>query len=199
MEKDEQLAWYHSKSILNTDEWWKQARSLMVVARVLRPAADRYFKAAERQPEDVACLNAFFMLAAFALENALKAYLVRETASDVSRELANKKQLPSRLRTHDLLTLARLVQIPIANDVQIAFLRRMSRYAKWAGRYPAPVSASDCEAPSSITISKKWVLTHSYESQDLFLSEKLFTFLEYKWDSETVTLNGGDVKSASQS
>ncbi len=78
----------------------------------------------------------YFMLVAFAVEDMLKAYLVREKKVEFQSEITKTGSLPERLQTHDIAKLMTECGLPIAQFEQLA--HRLSRAATWFGRYPVP-------------------------------------------------------------
>lgn len=80
----------------------------------------------------------YLMLVAFAVENLLKASVVRDKKLEYEREFERSGSLPKELKSHDLTDLARRagLRFDIAEE---DLLRRLSRSAMWFGRYPVPL------------------------------------------------------------
>jgi len=86
-------------------------------------------------------LRVHLMLVAFGVENLFKAQLVKTRRSALMKQFDDQEQLPTELRTHDLIRLARLVGFDATDDDEALF-RRLTRAAIWSGRYPIPVHIS---------------------------------------------------------
>jgi len=182
MSKREQLDHHYYSSASDPSTWWTQAKRLILSARVLHDPALKYFTGTpEEKVEGEAHLNAFFILASFAIENGMKALVVHNRAEEIRKQLSERKKLPEILRTHDLLDLARLSNIPVLTKENELFLQRMTRYAVWAGRYPVPLYSEHIEVPTSLLASNEWVITNAYEEYDLKVCNILYGFLEKQW------------------
>lgn len=92
----------------------------------------------------------YFMLMSFSVENFLKAALIQRSGFKYKRDfrscIANRKPsskcFPQELKTHDLFVLAVKAELKLL-DGEEDLLRRMSRCAEWAGRYPTPLRFED--------------------------------------------------------
>jgi hypothetical protein len=88
----------------------------------------------------------YFMLMSFSVENFLKAALIQCDGFDykkdfrqcVAEQKPSSKCFPKELKTHDLFDLAVKVNLAL-QDGEEDLLRRLSRCAEWAGRYPSPL------------------------------------------------------------
>jgi hypothetical protein len=95
-------------------------------------------------------LGTYFMLMSFCVENFLKAALVQAESSRYKREfklcvergMKSKKCFPSELKTHDLFDLSIKAKLDLQEGEE-DLLRRLSRCAEWAGRYPSPLRYED--------------------------------------------------------
>ena len=56
--------------------------------------------------------------------------------------IKDKGKLPDDLKNHDLYELVNLLSIPLGKSEE-DLLRRLSRSAVWAGRYPVPLKYQD--------------------------------------------------------
>lgn len=91
-------------------------------------------------------LGTYFMLMSFCVENFLKAALIQAGSSQYKREfkscvesgVKSGKCFPSELKTHDLFDLSIKAELSL-QDGEEDLLRRLSRCAEWAGRYPSPL------------------------------------------------------------
>ncbi len=88
----------------------------------------------------------YFMLMSFSVENFLKAALIQRSGISYKRDFRlcvaerkhSKKCFPQDLKTHDLFDLAVKAELELV-DGEEDLLRRLSRCAEWAGRYPSPL------------------------------------------------------------
>lgn len=131
----------YGKRIGNVGGWCASAEDLLFAATALRPKLTQYWRrvaALHEGPRRRFPKNnphrVYFMLIAFALENLLKAAVVRNNASSY----AQAQRLPKSLNEHDLVVLARRAGLRL-NQPDRELLERLTRDAKWFGRYPVPV------------------------------------------------------------
>lgn len=82
-------------------------------------------------------LGIYFMVNAIALENLLKAAIVREHKTRLTAETEKKWKLPETLAHHDLRRLVRVLQLNLS-EKENALLGRLTISLVWAGRYPVP-------------------------------------------------------------
>ncbi|MGE0734388.1 MAG: hypothetical protein AB7P50_06500 [Alphaproteobacteria bacterium] len=75
-----------------------------------------------------------YMLFAFAIENLLKARIVKEASCLVSQE-----QLDKSLRIHNLLKLAERANVTLSPREE-EIMRKLTNFGVWAGRYPIPTN-----------------------------------------------------------
>ena len=87
----------------------------------------------------------YFMLAAFAIENLLKAKLIRLHRGRIIDEVPRNAILPRFLKSHDLYNLAVRAGFSVDSEDE-KLLRRLARAGVWDGRYPAPAHARDLTA-----------------------------------------------------
>jgi hypothetical protein len=78
------------------------------------------------------------MLTAFAIENLLKAELVRKFYRQFKEEFDSSGELPPLLKRHHLFILAKKAGLSMGPEEE-DLLRRLTRAAIWAGRYPIPI------------------------------------------------------------
>lgn len=91
-------------------------------------------------------LGTYFMLMSFCVENFLKAALIQAGSSQYKRDfrscvesgVKSGKCFPSELKTHDLFDLSVKAELSLLEGEE-DLLRRLSRCAEWAGRYPSPL------------------------------------------------------------
>jgi len=79
------------------------------------------------------------LLYAFAIENALKGLMLAHNP-----QLTGAKKLSSRVKSHDLVALAKDAEFTVALQ-EVPVLEALSRIAEWAGRYPVAAALKDYE------------------------------------------------------
>lgn len=118
----------------------------------------------------------YLMLASYALENLLKALLIKKRSFGPESFSAG---LPKEIDTHNLEELANSVGIEVG-DSEKELLKRLSAYAYWAGRYPAPVNEKYIR-PVEMTNTVTNVPTY-WRGRDLRSIEELLTLLFTRLD-----------------
>jgi hypothetical protein len=132
------------RDVRSSDNWTRVGESLMRAARaVMRQAhldATRPHAEVDNEGRGALVVNQAIFLAAFALENALKAVIAERHHQALQGVSPGK--LPSELSDHDLDDLAstdRANIVPADNHEREA-LKRGQNYTEWLGRYATPVS-----------------------------------------------------------
>jgi len=178
----------YRRSLSQPSEWVAVARNLVQSMDCLRPAVVSFWKAAVDSPHTLQdqkyTHGVYLMLASYAMENLLKALLIREKAFGIE---AFNRGLPDKLDTHDLVSLADSVGL-VANDVVAELLTRMSSYAYWAGRYPAPTKEKFLK-PTQITKSVTNIPTY-WRGRDLRSIEVVLNHLYRRLGVEAPTRDG---------
>jgi len=126
--------------------WINSARCLLASAKVLEPKVLELWENMKNQPFKRLPVNytgPYFMLIAFAVENYFKAAIVKKKYLDFKKEFReNKKQkFPKDLNSHKLINLAKKAGFILSKGEE-GLLRRLTRHAIWAGRYPIPTDYS---------------------------------------------------------
>ena len=136
---------------LDEAEWIEIAQGLVNAANALRPQVEAYWanQSAHARDSSVRSISdaphrILLMLFSFAIENLMKAFLIRERKGEYEALMKVEPVLPRELKTHDLVILATAVgQIRprfkhlLDRDCE-ELLRRLTRRATWSGRYPVP-------------------------------------------------------------
>ncbi len=120
----------------------------------------------------------YFMLLAYAVENLLKAFLVRNNRWKYERDLdaadrrreklkaegrnsQNSSDLPAELKGHDLVKFARMVGLRFdLTDEDL--LVRLTRSATWFGRYPVPLRYEGSSGGTQFSDGKRYSDSHFY-------------------------------------
>jgi|SRR5208337_3470247 len=132
-------------------EWIELAEGLVNAARALQPQVDAYWAKERARARDSSLRfpsdsphRIQLMLFSFAIENLMKAFLIREGKAEYEVRMKTKPNLPRELKTHDLMKLAIAVGEIIPRFKRLfdrdfeELLRRLTRRAEWSGRYPVP-------------------------------------------------------------
>ena len=140
---------YCSKFLLELS-WVDVADDLLASAALLEPEIRKVwanrrasYRARSQGQEPVRLIadrytGPYFMLVSYAVENLFKAALVRENKQSYEQEFDEKGELPEELRDHELVKLAEKVGFRF-DRYKEDLLRRLTRCAKWHGRYPVPL------------------------------------------------------------
>lgn len=110
-------------------------------------------------------LGTYFMLMSFCVENFLKAALIQAASSQYKNDfrscvesgVKSGKCFPSDLKTHDLFDLAVKANLHL-EDGEEDFLRRLSRCAEWAGRYPSPLRYEEMSGAEKFSDGEEYSL-----------------------------------------
>lgn len=139
--------------VLDPDAWRQTGQQLLDAAELIAPQVDIFWEKLRSGVQDASSWRGwndefvaiYFMLAAFALENLLKAHIVAIQREELEQSLAAKACLPKLLRSHDLHELAiKAGFIEVASEEE-QLLRSLTRSSEWYGRYPTPTSAADLD------------------------------------------------------
>ena len=114
----------------------------------------------------------YFMLSAFAIENFLKACIIRAQRDRFRVEVESTRRLPNDLNTHDLRDLALRAGKPDLASGYADILARLSRSAEWYGRYPTPTKAQGLH-PFAESSDGELLSLSSYSSSDLEESKRV--------------------------
>ena len=133
--------------VLNRAAWVSAATALMETADLLEWKVDRFWTKPESslhsrwKPLKDEYMAVYLMLYSFAIENLLKAHLIRQNYDAVVDALKKTPELPRFLRGHDLYDLFRKAGFENMAIKHELVIHRMSRAAIWYGRYSTPVNA----------------------------------------------------------
>ncbi|MFZ4552143.1 MAG: hypothetical protein ACOYNB_09995 [Aquabacterium sp.] len=134
-----------SDSVMSPDSWFDAARELIYTINHLRAPYIAFFQEArveppsESLPVEKRVHGSYLMLSAFAAENLLKGIIARRLSSS---DNDGPDALLKQVKTHDLLKLAHTAELSFT-DAGKELLMRMTYFAVWAGRYPAPLAVKD--------------------------------------------------------
>jgi hypothetical protein len=80
----------------------------------------------------------YFVLVSYAVENMLKALIVKNRSEVINSQFSQKGRLPDVIRGHNLIDLSKRADIKL-NIAEEDLLIRIYRQSKWKSRYPVPV------------------------------------------------------------
>ena len=164
---------YYSK-LLDYQQWKLKGEQLVSAAELLEPKIQDYWVdlhewAIKNKPYpemDDRYNSTYFMLMSFAIENLLKALLIKNKYSEIEQELRKINRLPAILKSHDLFDLsmkAGLKDFALENE---DYLKRLTRSALWYGRYPTSKDPSSMEVVVYSEYQDEPILLSSYSSMD---------------------------------
>ena len=111
-------------------------------------------------------LGTYFMLMSFCVENLLKAALIQTDGLQYRRDFRScfesgknsGKCFPSTLKTHDLFELSIKANLSLREGEE-ELLRRLSRCAEWAGRYPSPLRYEEMSGAETFSDGENYFLS----------------------------------------
>jgi len=142
----------YQERLLHWQFWLDKADELVTAARLLEPEIKRYWENAaakqigksKKKKSGITryplLQDIHFMLIAYAIENYLKAAILRTDSDKLANEIkVGKKSVPEQITTHDLYKLAKDVGLkPNADEEEL--LIRLYQSSTWRGRYPVPAN-----------------------------------------------------------
>ena len=156
--------------LLSASAWQRQAKALLRAASLLETEVRDIWKHNMKWLKNQDNMNArateifavHFMVVAFAIENLLKAALVRSEYAALRASFEKSGRLPAALKSHDLFGLAQRVGFaPTLEEEDV--LRRLTRAAVWAGRYPVPSEFRDAASSEEFSDGNAWSTAHFFE------------------------------------
>ena len=135
----------YQDTALRASSWLNNAIALLDSAALLEPKVNEFWQTWREHIKDKSArmksdkyISVYLMLISFAVENLLKAIIVREMRSEIIDELI-RGRFPKILKSHDLIALSQLAEFPVKNQLYEDLLHRLCRSAVWHGRYPVPL------------------------------------------------------------
>ena len=149
----------YKEQVLDCQLWIKQADELLAASKKLEPSIKKYWLTATKYLDPIKgtyspppgfrpkqlLQGTYFMLMAYAIENLLKAILIRQCMEDYEQEVMRTHELPKDLKEHDLMFLINKTNFTI-NQTETNLLSRLCRNSVWQGRYPVPVKAAQLDS-----------------------------------------------------
>ncbi len=118
----------------------------------------------------------YFMLCGFAIENLLKAAIVKSNPQHIRDEAIRDKKLPKILNGHRLNILAQKASISFSVE-QIELLQRIEDILVWAGRYPLPLKP-ELDQPELWTTAHNTSLLRIMDLSDFRETKKLINYIK---------------------
>ena len=110
-------------------------------------------KLSERGSQQLRMRGPFYLLAGLAIENMLKAVIVKRM-SDAKKPVTEGDALRIYRGNHDLVGISQQAKVPLSDDER-QLLARMSTFVLWAGRYPV-ANTKEITAQERVTMSGDW-------------------------------------------
>jgi len=171
----------------SSTKWIQKGIDLFESAKLLEPRIQELWgywrsksegKSAAHVPDHF--LGTYFMLMSFSVESFLKAALIQAGSSQYKRDfklcvasgMKSGKCFPSELKTHDLYDLADKASLRFEEGEE-DLLRRLSRCAEWAGRYPSPLRYEEMSGSKKFSDGEDYSLSW-FGGRDV---EKLNSFI----------------------
>ena len=124
----------------NPTTWVFEANCHISVWQVLSKHAEKLLIEGNYRVEEYAgCRKAACFHAGIAIENVLKASLVRQEPNLISRGAVDKSRFGNK-SGHGLLELAQRV-LPTLSEAETRILRKLEEHVMWAGKYSIPLKA----------------------------------------------------------
>jgi hypothetical protein len=142
----------YSEQLVNTESWIAKADELLAAASILETDIMQYWSAMSIEngqvlgiPNKKLVQGPYFLLIAYALENYFKALLIYRNKDSLRNRFF--RPLPDYLKKHDLIELARDVNLAI-DLAEEELLLRLGRNSIWSARYPVP------DGPGALAMKK---------------------------------------------
>jgi len=159
-----QQAIQFSKQLLRTEVWMEKAEELLAAAQLLEEDVIAYWGEVHMKagrvvstPRRRSVQGPYSLLVAYAIENYCKALLIYQHRDQLQNRFL--LPLPSYLKEHDLLRLARCVQLPDGVPDE-ELLTRLSRNSIWSARYPVPTGPTGLRAIQRFSNGRKYFLAY---------------------------------------
>lgn len=171
-------SWY--QEALKPNSWALQAELLRRAAEILWSAFYQDYqrflgRAKEARPGssintsdlgNMYILRIYLLIAGYAIENLLKGLIVKNKLMSSTpsyppppnRRLP--KNLPSDLRSHDLVKLFKQAELQFKSDEEKDYLDMLTKHIEWAGRYPLPLDWQDLKPDKQLKIPYQLDVVH---------------------------------------
>jgi hypothetical protein len=167
----------YARSVASFQSWQRTSAHLFhaatrIEAEVLSSwnayFAPKPYKSFEQRREDVMGMqlhDTYLMLVGYALENLLKAAIVKSDTRKIFDQTIARGVLPKELNQHKLHELSLLAKVRLSSE-QRETIERVSVNVVWAGRYPVPTKA-EVEQPVPQTYPFATSYSRAFSLQDI--------------------------------
>lgn len=159
-----------SERLLEFHGWIKKAEDLLAAASLLESEIRQMWAETEIDSGSVVRTSgranvqaSHFMLNAYAMENYFKALLLYRNRE--SRQNRLIRRLPSYLKQHDLIKLAKEAKLSLSVPEE-ELLARLSRDSIWAARYPVPTEPNAIRAMQQFSNGRSYLIAY-YGPKDI--------------------------------
>jgi hypothetical protein len=178
-EKQDEMVELHEAILLDAKLWIEKANQLLEVAEILTPHVVVAWK--EKDREHIKDIHS--MLIAFAIENFLKALIVKTQPARVSCELKNHKEGKGNpcIFTHDINKLIKVAGVAEFHDSRWAQLfTRLTHLAVWGARYPVSTAPDGLGLPIKTSLGERCILTNLRYEEDPKNLDRVINLLKKK-------------------
>jgi hypothetical protein len=159
----------YKKRLLDYEEWVLKADQLLDAAGLFEGKIHETWDNCRNGTSkyDDRFISIYFMLSSYAIENLLKAVIIKKQRKELENTINTRTKFPAMLKEHDLFKLAKrgnLLNFALGNE---EYLKKLTRSAIWYGRYPMPTNPSDFNPFSVTQQNQKSYSLSSYTSMDV--------------------------------
>ena len=192
-----QFVSFYLDQLLNPRRWVEIANEMIEATNILEPQLRKFWIVATKNVQleklgksDEHSINPppnlhgpYFILTSYAIENLLKALIIRDRRDEIRSQFFQTGSLPRLINGHNLLRLSREAKIKM--DVyEEDVLTRLSRQSKWKGRYPVPVELAEMRNIAKYSDGKSYFMDY-YKLEDINLLNKIVKKLSDEIASST--------------
>ncbi|MDO8345503.1 MAG: hypothetical protein Q7T48_20035 [Cellvibrio sp.] len=153
--------------VANPRQWLGSATEHLFAAQIMLPHINNRLKLIEDimiKQEYISlnpCLISSYLLhCALAMENSMKALIAFIYADQIKAEIESKSKTPKILLGHDLIDLAKRIDLPLGIDQEFT-LKFLTRRGVWAGKYHQPIKHGD-DSPTEQLSDGNYYMTGGY-------------------------------------
>jgi hypothetical protein len=140
------------------EAWHRQGKGLLCSSEVL-------WGHAQHSTPEALSMPAASLLGGYALENLLKALLVKQLRA-AGESIVVKGRLRRELTRHDLIALAEAAGAPLARHERF-LLERLTVTITWGGRYIAPKEVGETDSATMISTDRETIRLFAAKLDDM--------------------------------
>jgi len=157
------------KLLLDPEQWVLKAHQLLDAAGLFETKIHETWDDWRNgtQKYDDRFLSIYLMLSSYAIEDLLKAVIIKKQRNELANTKNVNTKLPFMLKKHDLYELAKqagLRDFALGNE---EYLKKLTRHVEWYGRYPTPTKSKDLNTSGVTEQDKKPYSKSEYTSMDI--------------------------------